>query len=129
MSNVPWDWPASLVTRVVDGDSLVARLTRDVGFHGTLIFDQKLRLNRINAPAVKTSDGAAAKAFLTSMLEGVGPVSIQTVKPYKYGDEWMAEIELADGSNVSDVMVTTGHAVYWDGTGPRPADGLPAAGA
>ncbi len=123
MSNVPWDWPGSLVTRVVDGDSLVVRLTRDVGFHGTLTFDQKLRLNRINAPAVKTVDGAVAKAFLVSILEGVGPVSIQTVKAYKYGDEWMAEITLADGSNVSDLMVTQKHAVYWDGSGPRPADG------
>lgn len=123
MSNVPWDWPGSLVTRVVDGDSLVARLTRDVGFHGILTFDQKLRLNRINAPAVKSVDGVAAKVFLTSLLEGVGPVSIQTVKAYKFGDEWMAEVTLTDGSNVSDVMVLTNHAVYWDGSGPRPSDG------
>jgi hypothetical protein len=25
---------------------------------------------------------------------------------------------------VSDLMVTAGHAVYWDGSGPRPADQL-----
>lgn len=120
MSNVPWDWPGSVVTRVVDGDSFVARLTKDVGFHGTLTFEVKLRVNRINAAPIKTVEGLAAKVFLSSLVEGVGFVSIQTVKAYKYGDEWMAEIELADGSNVSDVMVLTNHAVYWDGSGPRP---------
>ena len=49
MSSVPWSWPDSHVIRVIDGDSFVARLTRDLGFHGTTTFEVKLRLNRINA--------------------------------------------------------------------------------
>jgi hypothetical protein len=48
------------------------------------------------------------------------PVHITTVGPYKYGDEWMAEVTLADGRNLSDTLVGLGLAVLWDGTGPRP---------
>jgi endonuclease YncB( thermonuclease family) len=116
-----WQWPNSFVTEVIDGDTFKARLTRDIGFHGETTFIQKLRLNRINAPEVKTPNGILAK---TQFLELVRPsllsVNIATVKPYKYGDEWMAEVTLPDGRNVSDEMVKSGYAVYWDGTGPRP---------
>jgi hypothetical protein len=48
------------------------------------------------------------------------PVHITTVGPYKYGDEWQAELVLADGRNLSDALVDLGLAVYWDGHGPRP---------
>jgi endonuclease YncB( thermonuclease family) len=49
-----WDWPDSTVVRVIDGDSLVAEVHRDLGFNGTATFRQKLRLNRINAKPAKT---------------------------------------------------------------------------
>lgn len=120
MSNTPWDWPNSVITRVIDGDSIVARLTRDVGFHGILTFDQKLRLNRINTPPVSTPQGKAALDFTTLKLLGAPFLFVTTVKPYKYGDEWMGEITLPDGTNISDLLVTNGLAVYWDGSGPRP---------
>ena len=122
MSSGPWSWPDSHVTRVIDGDSFVARLTRDLGFHGTTTFEVKLRLNRINAAPAKTDRGRLATnrfLLLVGTLEGL---LIETVKPYKYGDEWMAEVTLHDGRNVSDVLVAEGLAVYWDGTGPRPGD-------
>lgn len=120
MSNAPWLWPGSLITRVVDGDSLTARLTRDLGFHGTATFEVKLRLNRINAPAVNTDTGKIAGGALVALFPADVHVNIETTKAYKYGDEWMAEITLADGTNVSDWMVTGGYAVYWNGQGPRP---------
>jgi endonuclease YncB( thermonuclease family) len=124
MSSVPWSWPNSTITRVIDGDSFTARVTRDLGFHGTATFDVKLRLNRVNTPPVKTAAGASAASLFTELVRLVAGVStlvlIETVKPYKYGDEWMAEVTLPDGSNVSDLMVVQGAAVYWDGTGPRP---------
>jgi len=62
----PWSWPASTIVRVVDGDSIVARLTRDIGFHGTVTFDQHLRLNRINASPASTDLGKQATAFVTA---------------------------------------------------------------
>jgi len=115
---ISWAWPASTITRVIDGDSVVARMIRDIGFHGFVTFDQRLRLNRINASPGSTDLGMAATAMVTAYL-GL-PVGIVTIKPYKYGDEWMAEITLPDGTNLSDALVAAGLAVYWDGTGPRP---------
>lgn len=121
MSKVPWLWPDSMITRVKDGDSIIARVNRDVGFHGVISFDVFLRLNRINAAPISTIHGQEAKQFLTELLKpNLSLVNIETVKPYKYGDEWMAEITLLDGRNVSDEMVSNAMAVYWDGTGPRP---------
>lgn len=114
----PWPWPASTIVRVIDGDSFEARLTKDLGFNGTITFVQKLRLNRINTTPAKTEGGKAATAY----VQGIAgyPVDITTLKPYKYGDEWMAEVTTANGVNLSDALVEAGHAVYWDGTGPRP---------
>lgn len=114
-----WLWPDSRVTRVVDGDTFVAEVHRDLGFHGTTTFSVRLRLNRINAPALSTVAGKASKVFAESLLLG-RPLLIETVGPYKYRDEWMAEV---GNGYVSDYMVTSGHAVYWDGQGPRPGDG------
>ena len=120
MTNVPWLWPNSTVTRIIDGDSFTARVTRDLGFHGTATFDVKLRLNRINAPPKNTVPGLAAAGRFNELVPITQPVLIETVKAYKYGDEWMAEVTLADGRNVSDVLVAESFASYWDGTGPRP---------
>jgi endonuclease YncB( thermonuclease family) len=118
MSNVPWPWPGSVITRVIDGDSVVARLTKDIGFHGEVIFEQKLRLNRINAAPGSTDLGKAATAFVTNRI-GL-PVDIVTPGAYKYRDEWMAEFTLAGGVNLSDALVAAGLAQYWNGEGPRP---------
>jgi endonuclease YncB( thermonuclease family) len=122
MSKVPWSWPDSVVTRVIDGDSLVARVTRDLGFHGEAVFETRLRLNRINAPKLSTPHGKDAAARVAELV-ATALLMIETVEPYKYGDEWMAEITFPDGRNLSDQLVREGYAVYWDGTGPRPADG------
>lgn len=119
-----WDWPDSVVTRVVDGDTFVARVTKvvDIGFHGiaTVAFEQKLRLNRTNASPANTPLGAAATGAFKDLVMGGVPVHITTVGPYKYGDEWMAEAVLPDGRNVSDILIASGAVQYWDGKGPRP---------
>lgn len=132
-----WVWPDSVVTRIVDGDSFDALVTRrsaevvDIGFGGKTAtkletsFTVRLRLNRINTPPAKTAEGRAATA-LASQLMLAAPVHIVTVGAYKFGGpdtspgEWMAEVTLPDGGNVSDVLVDTGVAVYWNGAGPRP---------
>jgi endonuclease YncB( thermonuclease family) len=120
VSPTAWDWPNSSVVRVIDGDSLVAVVTRDLGFNGKATFSQHLRLNRINAAPISTDHGKAARDAVVAWTSGY--VHITTVGPYKYGDEWMAEIVLADGRNLSDALVAGGLAVYWDGSGPRPGD-------
>jgi endonuclease YncB( thermonuclease family) len=117
-----WRWPDSTVTRVIDGDTFVARLARvvDIGFHGTstTVFEQRLRLNRIDAARASTPQGRLAARVLADRT--VDRVLIETVGPYKYRDEWMAEVTLPDGSNLSDLLVAEGHAVYWNGVGARP---------
>jgi endonuclease YncB( thermonuclease family) len=134
-----WHWPAATVTRVVDGDSFLALVTRDVrlmidvqdiGFHGAvgplellipIRFPVRLRLNRVNCPAVSTAAGRLAAATVAALMAAPGQlVNIDTVGPYKYGDAWMAEVTLVDGRNVSDELVRLGVAVFWDGKGPRP---------
>lgn len=120
-----WNWPGSVVTNVVDGDSFDARVTRDLGFGGVVSFVVRLRLNRINTPPVKSPEGRAATALARQLMMAV-PVHIVTLKPYKYGGpdsspgEWMAEVTLADGRNVSDALIEAGVALPWDGAGGRP---------
>lgn len=120
MSKIAWEWPNSEIVRIIDGDTLIAKVFRDLGFHGTASFQVRLRLNRINAAPLHSEGGSRSKTMLESLLTADVLVTITTVAPYKYGDEWMAEIVLPDGRNVSDEMVAQGGAVAWDGTGKRP---------
>jgi endonuclease YncB( thermonuclease family) len=116
----PWTWEECLIDGITDGDTLDLRLTRDIGFHGFVAFIQRVRLNRIDAYKSTTETGRLGREYLFQLTSRVY-LQVVTLKPYKYGDEWMAEITLPDGRNVSDLMVDRGLAVYWDGKGPRPA--------
>jgi endonuclease YncB( thermonuclease family) len=123
---VGWSWPDSRLVAVVDGDTIDVHVARDLGFGGTAAFTVRLRLNRINCPPAHTTQGKAATAFVVAALPIAGAYLLETLKPYKYGGpdtspgEWMAEVTLTDGSNLSDSLVSAGLAVYWDGEGPRP---------
>ena len=120
MIAAPWLWPGSTITRVIDGDSFVATVTRDLGFHGTATFSQHMRLDRINCPPKGTDVGDRATAFVVAKVTPGVVVDIETTGPYAWRDEWMAEVTLPDGSNLSDALVTAGLALYWNGQGPRP---------
>lgn len=128
------------ITDVLDGDTVNALLAEDCAFGRQLLSRIRLRLARINAAKGPTGSGTLATAELKRLLtQPDNPVvALTTLKPYKYGGpagdykgamaggpkdyggEYMVEIELADGTNVSDAMVEIGRAVYWNGTGPRP---------
>ena len=122
-----WHWPNTVITRVIDGDTIDAHLTCDIGFEGSVTFPARLRLNRINAPKSSSKAGKATKAAVEQAVLG-GVVEVVTVKGYKYGapedmtGEYMAEVRLPNGDNLSDELVQRGLAVYWNGVGPRPAD-------
>lgn len=123
-----WSWPGSKVISVIDGDTFDAQVNRDLGFGGVATYPIRLRLNRINAPKVSTTNGKATRERVIALLATAPTVHLDTIKPYKFGGpadqrgEYMVEVTLADGTNLSDVLVTEGLAVYWDGNGPRPAD-------
>lgn len=128
-----WTWPDAQHIGVIDGDTITMRLTKtnDIGFGGTqsATFNTRLRLNRINAPKATSLEGKAATVYLNGLLTIGATYKAETMKPYKYGGpdwspgEWMVEVTLSDGRNVSDLMVESGFAAYWDGEGPRPNDG------
>lgn len=130
MPTAPWPWPNSTITRIVDGDSIAAYVHRDLGFGGVASFNVKLRLNRINTPPLNTQAGRDAEAVTKELLRWqdadphTPPLLIETFRTYKYGGgdvpEWMAEVTLPDGRNLSDTLVALGAAAFWDGTGPRP---------
>jgi endonuclease YncB( thermonuclease family) len=123
----PWPWPGSRIIDVIDGDTVDALVERDLGFGGRVLFPVRLRLARLNTAKASTARGKRARDRVRQLTEGV-VCDITTVKPYKYGGpqdragEYMAEVVLPDGSNLSDLLIREGLAVFWDGQGPRPAD-------
>ncbi len=124
-----WLWPDSVISRVLDGDTIEADLVnRHVGFGLIITFPTRLRLNRINAEPCIRGRGQRCKARVLALTAGAR-LHITTDKGYKYGapegriGEWMAEVLLPDGRNLSDVLVTEQLAVYWSGQGPRPDAG------
>jgi endonuclease YncB( thermonuclease family) len=122
-----WVWPKSKITRVVDGDTLDAIVIRDLGFGGSASFPVRLRLNGINAAKLGSTRGNAARDRVVALL-GDGLVDITTVKPYKYGGpadangEWMAQVVLADGTDLSKKLLGENLVAAWDGDGARPDD-------
>lgn len=123
-----WEWPNTIISNIVDGDTVDALVTRDIGFEGVLTFPVRLRLNRINAPKLSSRAGKKCRERVLTLVTG-RELHVLTVKGYKYGapadktGEYMAEVMLPEGGTLSDLLVHEGLAVYWDGSGPRPADG------
>ena len=121
-----WPWHDTVISRVLDGDTIEADLVNQhVGFGVTASFPVRLRLNRINTEPLKTTKGKMARARVLALTAGVR-LHIVTGKGYKYGapegkaGEWMAEVQLPDGRNLSDLLAAEALACYWDGQGPRP---------
>jgi len=93
---------------------------RDFGFrlyveNGRLILHETFRFFGINAPELSTQAGVEARDYLQAMLRIGDRVKAKINKSpsqEKYG-RWLATIILADGTNVNEVMVGTGHAVVY----------------
>ena len=83
------------IDRVVDGDTLVARV--DLGFG--LVTLQRLRLRAIDAPELKTAAGRKAKGFLIDLLKGVPRVVVKTYKnPGMYG-RYLTDLFILPGTD------------------------------
>lgn len=110
---------SATVLRVVDGDGVEARV--DVGFR--MWAEMPMRLFGVNAPEKNTDAGKAAKAFTMAWCEAHPQVVVVTQKsPEKYG-RWLATI--SDGQSVlNEALIAAGHALPWDGKGPRPVPGI-----
>ncbi len=104
------------VVDVYDGDTV--RTDIDLGL-SVWVNNEKLRLARINAPELRGEEreaGLAARDFLRSQILDKN-ILLETLKDQKgkYG-RYLAEIWIKDTTgnhtNVNDLMVQNGHAVY-----------------
>lgn len=114
---------AAKIISCFDGDTCTADLWRRTvleldgmtAMWSTSGSAQKLRLARIDAPELRAptyNAGRAARDYLLALLAGCQAVAVVTSEKDVY-KRWIAEIE-CDGENVSDRMVESGHAVYYD---------------
>ena len=113
MVGEPYTYNA-VITRVVDGDTLVVDI--DVGFD-IWLRGQTLRLNRVNAPEMKTPKGRALfdqLQFLTGQK-----IIIKTIKNHRVKKEtqkdsfgrYLSEVEVDGMGNLSDYLLTNNLAV------------------
>jgi micrococcal nuclease len=104
------------VTEVYDGDTCTVEI--DLGLH-TFLKNEKIRLNRINAPEVKGAEkekGIKSRDFLRKQILKKDIV-LETIKDQdeKYG-RYLGEIHLetkpGNFININDLLVEKGFAEY-----------------
>jgi micrococcal nuclease len=112
-----YHYPA-IVVDIHDADTM--RVNVDLGFSLTLR-ELPLRLHGINAPELSTEAGKAARDWLHARLPIGSPVMVRTLKDKreKYG-RYLAIVFDCDDAIINQELIKAGHAVEWDGTGPRP---------
>lgn len=94
---------AATLDRVVDGDTIVARV--DLGFrtHITGTF----RLRGIDAPELSRTDGQRSKLFVTKTLEPCAFLVIRTYKQEKYG-RFLADVFYLPSADDRDKVLRDG---------------------
>ncbi|MEY4213100.1 MAG: hypothetical protein RL458_1326 [Pseudomonadota bacterium] len=100
------------VVRVIDGDTIDAILTRDIGFRHVATWRQRLRILGIDCPEVTgitRAAGAAATAFTRDWL-AAEPVACETIKQDAFG-RWLARVFRADGTDLATALIDAGHAI------------------
>ncbi|HBR14740.1 MAG TPA: hypothetical protein DD723_04235 [Candidatus Omnitrophica bacterium] len=100
---------AAVVTRVVDGDTIDARI--DVGF-GIGLYD-RLRLKGINAPEINTQAGRLARKFLKDQFANCPVIIIRSSKSEMYG-RWLADVFCLPGCD--DPHKIAAHGEYLNQT-------------
>lgn len=110
------------VTAVHDGDTFTVSL--DLGRH-IWVLAAKHRLNGCNARELAQPGGPEAHANLAALLPIGAVVTLRSLKPYKYGDEYMADITLPDGRDLVSLLIADNWLAPWDGTGSKPVPPWP----
>lgn len=98
---------ASRFVRAVDGDTV--GLDLDLGFYQWRL-GRTYRLARIDAPEIRNEGGVASRDALAGMLSQARSILATTAKADSF-DRWIVEL-YADGTNVSDALVSSGFASY-----------------
>jgi micrococcal nuclease len=101
-----WHYPRARSLGNYDGDTVTLEV--DVGF--STLRRITVRLARVNTPELKDAGGAAARDRTRELVfDEVLKVTTIKDRTEKYG-RYLAEIWLADGRNLADVLVEEGHA-------------------
>lgn len=80
----------------------------------------KHRLNGCNSRALTEPGGTEARDNLAALLPVGAIVTLKSLKPYKYGDEYMCDIILPDGRDLVPLLIAEGWSAPWNGLGPKP---------
>jgi endonuclease YncB( thermonuclease family) len=113
----------AIVVRVMDGDTVIFDVP--LWYDPELTLRQHFRLFGINAPEIHSTNpdekkaGLAAMGFLGTVLPVGYEVKVTSQGHDKYG-RGLVSVTLPDGSDVSKLMIESGHGLAWDGHGPKP---------
>lgn len=99
----------------LDGDTV--RVTVDLGFHAFMRI--RVRLVGLDAANIHGPGGPEARQFVIDWFAAHPDAVLASTKTGKYG-RWLGTFSAGDES-LNDALIANGHAVAWDGTGPRPA--------
>jgi endonuclease YncB( thermonuclease family) len=113
-------YPATVVS-VHDADTCT--LDVDCGFRIT--FRTNCRLFGCNAAELSTDAGKAARDYVAALLPVGAAVTVVSHGYDKYGSRIDGSITLADGRNLTAVLVAGQWAATWDGTGKAPVPPWP----
>ena len=114
-----WDFPRATVTSVHDGDTLTVQV--DLGFDTTRTAN--VRLLGLNAIELSKPGGKEARDNLATLVGTV--VALHSVRWDKYGGRVDGSITLPDGTDLGKLLINTGWAAAWDGTGAAPTPPWP----
>lgn len=111
----------AVVQRVIDGDTVA--LDVDLGFwtHEYML----CRLLGLNARELHDPGGKEARDHLAGMLPVGSKVVVASIKPDKYAGRFDGVIYDADNADVNALMVASGYAAAWDGSGSKPVPPWP----
>ena len=120
---VAWAFDLATVNRVIDGDTI--EIDVDLGFRVTI--RGSFRLLGLNAIELSQPGGKESRANLAAILPAGTAITLRSVKNDKYS-RWDATITLPDGQDLTTLLIRTGWAAPWDGTGKAPVPAWPRQG-
>jgi endonuclease YncB( thermonuclease family) len=116
-----WDFPHAKVVSVHDGDT--ATIDIDLGFEETKRVN--VRFLGCNAIELSQPGGTEARDNLTAIIPAGTPIALHSVAYDKYGGRVDGHITLPDGQDLTTLLIRTGWAAAWDGTGKAPTPPWP----
>lgn len=105
-----------------DGDTLSANV--DLGFD-MWMRGQPIRLTGCNARELADAGGREARDQVKQLVPAGTQVQLSSMKDDKYGGRYNGIVIMPGGMSLAQVLVATGWAAAWDGTGSKPVPPWP----